>query len=301
MRILLFIRAVLISINTRNLISALLVILDLKGAIMIRLLTFKSIVGVFVTVIIIVLFVFINQGKNIPVLNYHQVEDNVNNPLTLSKQEFAEQMAYLRRHGYNSITPDQLVKHIKNGVPLPDNPILITLDDGYRDNYTNAYPIMKKYGFTGTIFLITDVVGHNDWYLNWDQIREMQQGGFIFGSHTLNHVPLTTLTRDEARRQLVESKEAIEWRLHTPVTCFAYPTGAYNQEIEGLLRDSGYEAAFSVHFGRVGMKSEPYALERIPVFKSRYSFYDFYFRLNFTIVAEQLKSAIRPLWHMVHD
>lgn len=267
---------------------------------MIRL-TYKSILFIFVIFIMIGFSIFINQGKNIPVLNYHQIEDNANNPLTLSNQDFEEQMAYLHKHGYNSITPDQLVKHIKTGAPLPDNPILITLDDGYRDNYTNAYPIMKKYGFTGTVFLITDVVGRDNWYLDWDQIREMQQDGFIFGSHTLNHVPLTTLTRDEAQRQLVNSKAAIEWRLGTPVSCFAYPTGAYNKEIEGLLKDLGYEAAFSVDFGRVSMKSDIYALERIPIFKSRYTFYDFYFRLNFTIVAEKLKTAIRPFWHMVHD
>jgi peptidoglycan/xylan/chitin deacetylase (PgdA/CDA1 family) len=253
---------------------------------------------IIVVLLLIAFAAFIHQERNIPVLNYHQVEDNVNNPLTLSNQEFEEQMAYLHRHGYNSITPDQLIMHLRTGAALPDKPVLITFDDGYRDNYMNAYPIMKKYGFTGTVFLITDLVGHNSWYLDWQQIRKMQQDGFIFGSHTLNHVSLTTLAPDEARRQLIKSREGIEWRLGTPVRYFAYPTGAYNKEIEELVKNSGYEAAFTVDFGRVSITSDGYALERIPIFKSRYTLYDFYFRLKFTFIAEKVKAVIRPLWHM---
>jgi peptidoglycan/xylan/chitin deacetylase (PgdA/CDA1 family) len=269
---------------------------------MIKTIPFKNIYCIStIVVIMMIFFISINQGKNIPVLNYHQIEDHVDNPLALSTQDFENQMAYLHKHGYNSITPDELAEHITTGASLPDNPILITLDDGYRDNYTNAYPIMKKYGFTGTVFLITDVVGQDNWYLDWDQIREMQQGGFIFGSHTLNHVPLTTLSLDEARNQLIKSKEVLEWKLGTPVNSFAYPTGAYNKEVEGLVKDSGYETAFSVDFGRVSMKSDRYALERIPIFESKYSFYDFYFRLKFTAVAEMLKTAIRPFRHVADE
>ncbi|HEY3426639.1 MAG TPA: polysaccharide deacetylase family protein, partial [Negativicutes bacterium] len=122
---------------------------------MIRLCTYKNMLFIIVVLLLIAFAAFIHQERNIPVLNYHQVEDNVNNPLTLSNQEFEEQMAYLHRHGYNSITPDQLIMHLRTGAALPDKPVLITFDDGYRDNYMNAYPIMKKYGFTGTVFLIT--------------------------------------------------------------------------------------------------------------------------------------------------
>jgi peptidoglycan/xylan/chitin deacetylase (PgdA/CDA1 family) len=275
--------------------------IDIKGAVMIRFSTYKSILFIILAFIMIIVVACMNQEKNIPVLNYHQVEDNVDNPLTLSNQEFEKQMAYLSQHGYNAISPEQLILHMKDDTPLPDKPILITFDDGYRDNYSNAYPIMKKYGLKGTIFLITDFVGNNEWYLNWDQIRDMQQDGFMFESHTLNHVPLTTLTHEEILNQLIKSKEGIEWKLGTPVRYFAYPTGAYDKEIEELVRDSGYDGAFSVNFGRVSARSDMYALERIPIFKSRYTFYDFYLRLNFTFIADKLKTAVRSLRHIAYE
>jgi hypothetical protein len=163
----------------------------------------------------------INQSKGIPVLNYHRVADNVNNPLTLSTEEFNEQMDYLYQHGYKDITPDDLLSYLQHGTALPDKSVLITFDDGYRDTYTNAYPILKKYGFTASVFLITDVVGHNDWYLNWEQVKEMHQAGFVISSHTLSHVPLTTVSPGEALLQLQKSKEGIEWRLVSahPLSC----------------------------------------------------------------------------------
>lgn len=267
---------------------------------MIKLFTARRIIlFIIFAFIVIASAVFSNQQDTIPVLNYHLIEDNVRNPLALSNQDFEKQMAYLQEKGYSSITPDQLVAHLKAGAPLPDKPILITFDDGYRDNYVNAYPIMKKYGFTGTVFLITDVVGHDNWYLDWDQVREMHKGGFVFGSHTLSHVSLTAVTPDEAFHQLIRSKEGIEWRLDAPVKYFAYPTGTYSDEIQELVKKSGYEGAFTVDFGRVSLKSDVYALERIPIFKSRYTFYDFYLRLNCTVIVEQVKAVVRPFWHML--
>lgn len=233
-----------------------------------------------------------NLSSGIPVLNYHEVEDYKHNPLALNIKDFDEQMAYLYKKGYTTITSDQLFDYLSSGKKLPDKPILITFDDGYANNYTNAYPILKKYGFTATIFLITDVIGNNPWYMNWDQVREMQQNGFQFGSHTLSHVDLTSVSPEEAELQLVKSREGIEWRLDTQVKYFAYPGGSYNPEIEKLVKQAGYRAAFSVKFGRVVQKdSDLLALERIPIFKSRWTFLDFYVRLNFTKAVGWLKTA----------
>lgn len=256
-----------------------------------------------IPVLLVIIFAIssVSEETDIPVLNYHRVKDNVFNPLTLSNEEFEEQMQYLHAHGYHSITPDQLLMYLQTGEPLPDKPVLITFDDGYRDNYVNAYPILKKYGFTATIFLITDVVGHDYWYLDWEQVREMQQAGFVFGSHTLSHIPLTTMGHDEATFQLLKSKEGMEWRLHTPVNYFAYPNGEYNRDAEALVKRLGYKAAFSTDFGRVNAKSDVYALERIPIFKSRHPFANFYLRLNFTTLTAKLKNVIRPFRTPVHD
>ena len=246
-----------------------------------------TVIIIFVSGSLLLLGSIISQSGDIPVLNYHRVADgDGNNPLTLSVPEFNEQMAYLNQHGYQSITPDDLLANLQDNAPLPDKPVLITFDDGYRDTYTNAYPILKKYGFTATVFLITDVVGHNDWYVNWQQVKEMHQAGFVIGSHTLRHVPLTTLSPAEALFQLQKSKEGIEWRLGVPVKYFAYPTGAYNAEVIELVKEAGYRAAFSVNFGRTGKTSNIYALERIPIFKARWSFVSFCFRLKLTPLAE---------------
>ncbi|WP_425060043.1 hypothetical protein SCACP_06880 [Sporomusa carbonis] len=232
-----------------------------------------------------------NLSSGIPVLNYHEVEDNVNNPLALTVRDFDDQMAYLHARGYTTITPDQLLNYLNAGGKLPDKSILITFDDGYVNNYTNAYPILKKYGFTATFFLITDVIGHNPWYMNWDQVREMQEQGFQFGSHTLSHVDLTSISSEEAALQLVKSREGIEWRLKTPAKYLAYPGGFYNPQIEKSVAQAGYKAAFSVKFGRVQQGSNPLALERIPVFKSRWTFLDFYVRLKFTKAIGKIKAV----------
>lgn len=234
-------------------------------------------------------------AAGIPVLNYHKVEDNVDNPLALSVKNFDKQMAYLASKGYTSITADQLFSYLYQKGSLPPKPVLITFDDGYADNYTNAYPIMKKYGFTAIIFLITDVVGHDSWYMNWDQVKEMQQAGFQFGSHTLSHVALAEVSQEELMLQLVKSREGIEWRLDTPVRYLAYPGGSYNEQVKDALTAAHYKAAFTVNFGRVNHSSDPLALERIPILKSRWSFADFYLRLNFTKMielAKEIKSAL---------
>ncbi len=224
---------------------------------------------------------------DVPVLNYHKV-DNINHSLSISPPEFEEQMQYLHDNGYHTITPDQLVAYLKYGSTLPEKPIMLSFDDGYLDNYTNAYPIMKKYGFTATIFVVTNLVGRDPRFMNWDQAREMQQEGFVFGSHTVNHVVLTKLSSEEALNELVDSRLEIEQQLGKPPLYFAYPTGAYNMQIEDLVRRAGYKAAFTIRYGQVGQDSNIYALERIPIFKGQKTFRSFFIRLNAAPILERL-------------
>ena len=104
-------------------------------------------------------------SPGVPVLNYHQVEDKDGNPLTLYCDQFDQQMAYLAEEGYHTITLDEMMDAAESGAPLPAKPVVITLDDGYVDNYEYAYPILKKYGFKATIFLINDFTGVYPYYL----------------------------------------------------------------------------------------------------------------------------------------
>ena len=225
--------------------------------------------------------------REIPVLNYHKV-DSLYHALSLSPQEFDEQMQYLYENGFMTINPDQLMAYLKSGKPLPEKPILITFDDGYLDNYTNAYPILQKYGFTATIFVVTNLVNQDERFMTWDQIREMQKNGFVFGSHTVNHVPLTSLSKEEIKKELRDSREEMAKQLGKAPRYFAYPTGAYTLEIEDMAREAGYKAAFTIHYGRVGADSDLFALERIPIFKGQKTFRSFFIRLNGAPILEHL-------------
>ncbi|HMM22975.1 MAG TPA: polysaccharide deacetylase family protein [Selenomonadales bacterium] len=228
--------------------------------------------------------------SEVPVLNYHQVNNEAHNSLTLSSSEFEDQMAYLAKSGYTSISPEQLVDYLQYGKELPPNPILITFDDGYEDNYRVAYPILRKYHFTATIFLITDFVGNNGRYLTWKQVREMRDNGFDFESHTLSHILLSNATDEEIRSQLVKSKEALEWRLGQKVEYLAYPGGAYDQQVVKLAKEAGYRAAFTIDLGRDAKYCNLFSLNRIPIFEGGHTFAHFWLRLKFTQTVSVLQN-----------
>ena len=224
---------------------------------------------------------------DVPVLNYHKI-DTLYHALSLAPEEFEEQMKYLHDNGYQTISPDQLMGYLKYGRGLPEKPILITFDDGYLDNYTNAYPILKKYGYTATVFLVTNLVGHDPRFMSWDQAREMQKDGFVLGSHTVSHQPLTKLSEEAVRQELAVSMAVLEKELGKKPKYFAYPTGAYSLKIEELVRDAGYKGAFTIRYGQVGLESDPFALERIPIFRTTHTFRSFLIRLNGATLLERL-------------
>lgn len=224
---------------------------------------------------------------DVPILNYHKI-DYLQHALSLSPEEFDKQMAYLANNGYHTVSPDQLMAYLNHGKRLPDKPVVITFDDGYLDNYTHAYPILKKYGFTATIFVVTGLIGTDDRFMTWDQVRQLQHEGFVFGSHTVNHVALDQVSLEQAKTELVESRRVIKEETGQTARYFAYPTGAYNLQIEDLVQQAGYRAAFTIRYGQAGPESDPYAMERIPLFKSEQSFRSFLIRLNGAPVIERL-------------
>ncbi|MEN6567424.1 MAG: polysaccharide deacetylase family protein [Veillonellales bacterium] len=227
-------------------------------------------------------YIIFSSFSGVPVLNYHQINDEAHNALTLSSYEFDAQMAYLYKAGYTTISPDQLLDNLQYGKPLPQNPILITFDDGYEDNYQVAYPILQKYHFTATIFLITDFVGRNGRYVSWRQVREMQDNGFSFQSHTLSHILLAKASDEEVTSQLTGSKEALEWRLGKKADYLAYPGGVYDQRVINLTKQAGYRAAFTINLGRNTKECGLFTLNRIPIFEASHTLLRFWLRLKFT-------------------
>ena len=148
------------------------------------------------------------------VLNYHMV-NSMYISLSIEPEDFDWQMKYLVEHGYHTISPDDLYDFLAGQGTLPDRPVLITFDDGYVDNYTNAYPILKKYNLKATIFVVTGFLSKRKGYLTWDQLREMEQNGIAIESHTVTHAPLPDLPDERIREELVESKRRRSWGIRS--------------------------------------------------------------------------------------
>lgn len=213
---------------------------------------------------------FQSAKDGIPVLNYHQINDTEKNALTVNTEQFEAQMKYLSENGYTTITPADMLDAWENGTKLPEKPVIITFDDGYLDNYNHAFPILEKYQLKATIFLISDYVNTYPNYLTWSAVQDMQESGLIdFESHTLSHEELTKApSLDEAKHQLIGSKQAIEWNLGKQVNFIAYPCGEYDADIEQATKDADYRAAFTVNYGLAEPGEDPFILDRVPIFGS---------------------------------
>ncbi len=226
------------------------------------------------------------NGTKVMILNYHKIDD-MNISLSVPPEDFDKQMKYLYDHGYHTISPDDLYNSLEGNAELPENPVLITFDDGYRDNYENAYPILQKYGFKGTIFGTTSYLGVYPNYTTWDMAREMDANGISIESHTVDHKSMTDLTDEQLRSELVDSKRKAEEELGHEVDYMAYPTGTYNLHIAQLVKEAGYKAAFTIKYGNVDKASNIYALERVPIFQTEQTNKDFVERIRYIPLFER--------------
>jgi len=206
----------------------------------------------------------------VPVLMYHRIDtvlsarDPITVGLTVMAPAFEAQLRFLRRHGFRSITLDDMWTHMVRHAPASGPEIVLTFDDGYEDNYTVAFPLLRRYRFTGTFFVVTSTVGTPD-HLTVTQIKEMAAAGMAFGSHGQHHVDFSALPPSIARLELEHSKRFIgEWAGDS-VTFFAYPSGRYSQSVERSLSDLGYRGAVTEIPGFVSAASRPYELERVRV------------------------------------
>jgi len=204
--------------------------------------------------------------KGIPVLMYHSVADN-DVFFTVKTKNFAKQMKCLKDKKYNVINLKELINLLESNNDLPKKTVVLTFDDGYQDNYNNAFPILKKYNFPATIFLVTGLVNqeiNNSQniplkILNWEQIKEMHQSGLIdFQPHTVNHQELN-------KQEIIDSKKEIEERLNKKCEFFTYPRGVYNDKIIDILKNNGFRAAWTVENGRIKKDDNLFKLKRISV------------------------------------
>jgi peptidoglycan/xylan/chitin deacetylase (PgdA/CDA1 family) len=167
-----------------------------------------------------------NPDPPIPILYYHAVSDRYFGlaEMFVTPAEFDQQMNYLKQNNYTPILFDQL-----DEVDRIEKPVLITFDDGYENNYTDAYPILKKYGFRATIFPCTAFIGQPR-FLKTGQIKEMTDL-ISFQSHAVSHEPLAGLGRDTIEQELAQSKKILEELTGQKVVALAYPYGSYNEDV----------------------------------------------------------------------
>jgi len=210
------------------------------------------------------------NGEVCRVLNYHSVTDAFHSgdayQMTTPRPLFEKQMMFLSSNGYNVISCDDLVDAFIEQKRLPEKAVCITFDDGFKDNMTNALPVLEKYGFNATVFLTADFLGKNKDYLDQKDIRRLYSTGlFLFGGHSYSHRKLLGLVEAELEYELVLSKKVLEDNIGGPIRLFAYPFGSYrsfDKRTEDCLKRNGYMAAFTTIAGFNTYNSDLFRLRR---------------------------------------
>jgi peptidoglycan/xylan/chitin deacetylase (PgdA/CDA1 family) len=199
----------------------------------------------------------------VPIIVYHHVNRlDSPQPDTVSPERFEWHMAYLKKHRYTVLPLRALVRIIRQGKPLPPRSVVITFDDGYEDNYTRAFPVLKKYGFPATIFVISDVLNTKG-FLTTEQMREMHAQGIDIGSHTRLHPYLPDASSERRREEIFGSKARLERELGAEIALFAYPAGGFEEESKRLVAQAGYAGACSTNRGYDRFNRDVFELKRI--------------------------------------
>lgn len=211
------------------------------------------------------------------VLCYHIVESPQDERMEISRETFRQHLQYLEMTGYNVIPLRDLYEYVTGQRPsIPQNAVVITIDDGWRSTYTEAFPELRKRGFPFTVFIYPQIIGKTAIALTWAQVREMAAAGADIQSHTLSHGYLTRKRHqslDEERyaawlhRELAESKRIIEKHTGRDVKFLAYPYGDFDTRVARATKRAGYDAALTCEFGRVVRGSDPLRMKRVVIDK----------------------------------
>ncbi len=259
--------------------------------------------GVFISGIAWLLERRANQGVRI--LLYHKIADRPEDALCIGVEDFDRQMAYLAQH-WRLVSLDEMMVAFRSGRQLPPRSVVVTFDDGYADNYTHAFPILRKYRVPATIFVVHDYIDttrHYPWddesedhALTWAQIFDMQCHGISFGCHTLSHPLLNDIQIEEAFQEIHESKARLERRIGA-MRYFAYPRGErrdFSAPIKSIVAKEGFLAACSTIPGTNMPNSDWYELRRTVVEPVDAS--PFQFRLLMMGVTDLILGLFRHGW-----
>ena len=224
-----------------------------------------------------------DDDRTLRVLMYHKVNDLWPNPTTVPTAVFAQQMSLLGELGYVSVSLDAVLAHYLDGAPLPPRAVLLTFDDGYRDNLEMALPILRGHGYPAVLFVpigfLDDerplpheeslrLLGIRNETVHWSELAELEAGGIRVESHGIGHRPLSELDPAEAAREIALSKLRLEDRLGREVDAFAFVKGShadYRPEHASLVQQAGYRIAFTSVSGANGPSTDRFRLRRYNV------------------------------------
>lgn len=209
------------------------------------------------------------ERKEPIILVYHSVEPKTDKPETAMQKQyhvypevFRAQMEYLKNNGYAPIPMKVYLDYLNRGIEIPPKSVVITFDDGWKNQMMYAVPILKEFGYTATFYIVTGSVGVRA-YVTWDEIEELKKLGMDIQSHTHSHAHLTKIPEEKALEELRRSKKILEEKIQRPVRMIAYPYYQYNPRVQELVREAGYTAA------RAGWRKEKNSKETLLVLKSQ--------------------------------
>jgi len=209
----------------------------------------------------------------VPILMYHYVStpppdaDRYRLDLSVTPDQFAAQLRWLRDHGYTAVSLDDVTRALRAGTRLPPRPVVLTFDDGYADAYQHAFPLLREHAMTGTFFVVTEWLDQaRPGYLTWDQAREMAAAGMSIQSHSRTHPDLTRgCDYDCLVYQVLGSVETIEAEIGVRPRFFCYPSGRYNAAAMTVLEQVGIAGAVTTGGGTLHVSERPLALARVRV------------------------------------
>lgn len=221
----------------------------------------------------------------IPILIYHSVRpDYIGETLgqkafSITPELFEKQLQYLHDNGFTVISLDDLAHDLDVGTTSPvAKPVVITFDDGWRNQYEYAFPLLKKHNLKATFFVYTKPIDHYPHFLTWNQLKEMQEAGMTIGDHTVTHPYLSKLTDDELRYEVLEGKKELEAHLGVTVRHFASPFGYTSPELVSVLKDGGFTTGRTTYRGAYHDKGQELQLKGFLVGRSMH---DFDYLLNY--------------------
>ncbi|MCC9077529.1 polysaccharide deacetylase family protein [Litorilinea aerophila] len=208
----------------------------------------------------------------VPILMYHYISvpppgaDIYRQDLSVKPEDFAAHLDAIQEAGYTTISLYDLIAHLTQGAPLPEKPVILTFDDGYRDNYENAFPRLRERGMIATFFVVTDFIDEQrPEYLTWDMAREMYAAGMSIESHGRNHISLKGKDDDYLVWQALGSLETIEYELGVRPRFVSYPAGDYDQRTIDIFRSANYWAGLTTIQGATHRSDNLFELRRVRV------------------------------------